>query len=691
MEDIQRQIRIATAVIAVIIPIGIIGFMSIEGMSILDATYTTIITLSTVGYGDFAPTSVEGKVFTLILVMFGLGAFAYAGQASIQVLTNPAIRKSRIRRKTEHRIQNMRGHYIICGMGEIVTRTMDYLHATALTRRDSIRQQKMNQIDKRLSNVLGKRPFPSRGLIRTVWLRVAELVNSDATLLDAIVVITSDAQYANDLRNRGLLVLNGDPSDNDMLMIAGIDRAKAMMVLLEEDTETLLTVLTAHNLAPTLHITAAVLDDELSYKMARVGAISVITPYDTAGRILNSATLRPAVHDFFHGLLFEHNNHNQITQLELHDNSPWINKTIGELNLPQRFGAATLGIRYADAHYGYAPPQGHRLQEDETLIVVAPALQIEHMQRACQGDKTLGTNLALWHPIHMGTEPVYSTQTYTLAEASDAITTLNKHFIVVAEDHTSRAAVEYLDPERPFVIISADEDYVSRLLARGFRVVHGSATQESTLHKAGIQRAQAIMVALNSPTDSVLTVLNSRILNKRLLITTTANHDEMISKLMRAGADRVVSPFHIAGLFVLLATIRPYLHDFVNYILFNYRTGLETTEIYMEGESIWIGKSIGELQLESKYNAGIIGIRQADRESYVYAPLPETIIREHEVLIIVTPMEHSDEIRKQAHGGTQHRPSTLRNNVLQSTKWTPDEIRQMLQQARETRSGQGSK
>ena len=259
---------------------------------------------------------------------------------------------------------------------------------------------------------------------------------------------------------------------------------------------------------------------------------------------------------------------------------------------------------------------------------------------------------------------------------------MSKHFIICGNDRIARSAITRLDPTRPFVIISNDNTLTSELIKRGFRVVHGNPSSEETLLKAGVRRAQAIMVALEKKADSVLTVITSRALNKRLLITTTANTDDMIGKLERAGADRVVSPFHVAARFVLLTTTRPELSGFMSAILYNYQTGLETTEIYMEEDSVWIGKTISELRLGKTYDAGVIGIRQPDHKTFLYAPSTDYVIRPHEVLIIVTPMKYADTLRDDAHGGTVRAPTTLRSKVLQSARFTPDEIQALLKQGR---------
>ncbi|MGB7340901.1 MAG: NAD-binding protein [Phototrophicaceae bacterium] len=689
MDDLQRQLRIALFAFLIIVPVGTIGFMILEGWSFIDSLYVTVITLSTIGYGDLTPLDPYGRLFTIVLAVLGLSAFAFAGQAFIQFFTSPLLRLARTRRITQRKVRRLSNHYIICGMGEMVDRTVDYLLQSANVRRDTIRARQYRPIDGFLERILGDDEtghflWLSRP-IKSFSHSLINLFQTQSTILDILVVVTQDEEYAEGLRNSGLLVIKGDPTVDEVLIDAGIERAQAMMVMLNDDTETLLSVLTAHSIAPTTHITAAVLDDDLGRKIVRAGATNVLNPFDTSGQFLNNATFRPAVNAFFNGLMFDHNTDYRLTQLSIRENSPWVGKTIGSVNFRTQYDGGVIGIRYDNSIFGYAPSDQHILEVDDVLLVVAPATHIQEMQQDSKGNSASKTRLTLWQPLPRIQAPLRSDKTYSLVEAEKAIEGMSKHFIICGNDRIARSAIARLDPTRPFVIISNDNTLTSELIKRGFRVVHGNPSSEETLLKAGVKRAQAIMVALDKKADSVLTIITSRAMNKRLLITTTANTDDMIEKLELSGADRVVSPFHVAAQFVLLTTTRPEISGFVNAVLYNYQTGLETTEIYMEHDSVWIGKTISELKIRKDYDAGVIGIRQADRKTFMYAPPSDYVIREHEVLIIVTPMKHSDTLRDAAHGGVVHAPSTLRSKVLQSQRFTPDEIQELLKQAKRPR------
>jgi uncharacterized protein with PhoU and TrkA domain len=129
----------------------------------------------------------------------------------------------------------------------------------------------------------------------------------------------------------------------------------------------------------------------------------------------------------------------------------------------------------------------------------------------------------------------------------------------------------------------------------------------------------------------------------------------------------VITPLSIAAQFILLSTTRPTVSSFFKHVLFNYHDHIETTELYMQDNSPWIGKTIADLRLERLFRASVIGIRHRNGK-FMYAPQGNYEIKEHEVLIIVTPMANSDELRTTAHGNENKRPDTLRRpSVIQTT------------------------
>lgn len=660
MQDLQQQFRVAILTLLIIIPIGILGFMILENLNFLDSIWLTVVTLTTVGYGDIHAVTVSGRIFTMFLILIGMGAILFALQSSFALFASPALQDRRRNRRTFKLISNLHHHYIICGEGELVNKTISYLlhntdHADPSKTKRSAFTRWINTSNSNQGNLNWLREQIRLGL-----LPIIKRIHPSQSILDSIVIITEDKNYGDYIREAGFLVINGKPSDEHILTRAGLNKARALIVMIENDTETVLTVLTAHSISPTLDITAAILEEQLQTKLARVGANTVIAPYAIAGQYLNNATLRPAVNDFFSSILFKHDPKHRFIRLTLWDDSQWIGKTLGQINLFQRYQANVLSIISESGNYICTLDENYRLSSYETVLVVLPETMILRITEECRNGTFHDDHEVLWHPISYNTTPRKSDTKYTLPEAEDAIKDMQNHFILCGHDRIAQNAIRDLNPERPFVAISDNEEHVQELLERGFRVIYGNPTLESTLKRANIQEAQAIMVAIPESADAVLTVLIARALSNRLLITATANSDNIIDKLQLAGADRVVSPFHVASRYIITSTLQPELTGFMHHVLFNYYTQLETTELYMETDSPWINKKISQLGLQKNYNASIIGIRKAGSDNFVYAPPSDYIISKMEVLVIVTPMEHADALRELAHGGSEKRPATLR-------------------------------
>lgn len=658
----NRQLRIALIINAIVIPTSVLGFMIIEDVSVLDAMWITLTTLATIGYGDIYATTELGRIFTIIIVVVGLGSFAFTAQATLAVIFSEQVTLNRLRRQEAKYIAKLKNHYIICGEGELVDYTIRFLLERVRARLIHEQQVATQSLDANLIRFIGQNNFIAkfiRHYIRQLYLRTHPL----STILDKVVVITQDEDFASHLRSIGLHVIEGDSSTEEGLLRSGIKAAKALMVMSKTDTETLLTVLTANSYNLKLYITASVLDEKFSKKMLRAGANNVIGPYDVAGQFLNNGTFRPAVNDFFNRILFDQNLfEKQIVQLFLYDDSPWIGQSLAELQLRELHDAGILAVRHETGEFIYSPQDNYTLNADEVLLVASPVDQIELIKAKCRENTQKVAHPTIWQPLPQPSVELSASRSISLMEATEYAESIKNHYIICDGGRIAHSAISALDPERPFVIVSDNNEETSILLRRGFRVIHGSPTEEETLLKAGIKRALAIMIATDNHATNVLTTLTSRTLNREILITAIAETDDMVSKLYRVGADRVINPLGIAAQFVLLATTRPVVSDFMQYVLFNRITGLETTELYTQHDSPWIGQTIKELQLWERYKAGTLAIR-LENGNFVYSPPASFEIGARQIIIITVPMVHSDSLRNEAHGSETKRPKTLRQSV----------------------------
>lgn len=228
----NKKIPIGVFATITFLIIGTIGYILIEQFSLLDALYMTVITITTVGFGEIHPLSSAGRIFTMFLIVFGFGSIGFLAaaftEAIIEQASSPLLRK----RAMQKRIDQLRKHYIICGYGRVGIAAAEHFHKAGA-------------------------PF---------------------------VVLESGAEQIKILRENKYLYLADDATKEEVLLAAGIKHATALMALLNADPENLFTVLTARDLNPTLHIIARTETSSSESRMLRAGADSIISPYASAGR-----------------------------------------------------------------------------------------------------------------------------------------------------------------------------------------------------------------------------------------------------------------------------------------------------------------------------------------------------------------------------------------------------------------------
>jgi len=653
----QRQFRNALSALVALIIIGTVGFMFIEGDELFDAFYMTVITLATVGYGDMTPQTDLARLFTIVLIFFGFSTFAFVAQSLFGVLLSQAARRARQRKLTQRRIAELSQHYIICGHGEMVEKIVWSLLSGSAGRRTYLYEKMLEGLEARL-----RARLPRNSRLRPIFRRLALLYLQRRhplfTVKNFVVVLTQDEVFGERLRKEGAMVIVGDAIQDDPWMACGADRARSIIITLDSDAQTLLAVLSARSLPSQAYITASVREDALSMKILRAGANVLFTPFDSAAQYINNATLRPMVNDFLNSLLFTGNYATWGMELKLPAGSAWVGRSLSELALRER-SLHVLGLRRDDGDYVYAPPSDYILQEDETLIGVADMANLEPLVRESGG--TMRQDMTKWQQFQFSAAQAEQRPPLPADEAQRILNFLDRHYIICGSDEVIRQALFRLNPSRPIVVVAEDEAFIQSMHERGFLTVLGDPLHDFTLMKTGIQRANAIMISSPDAAESVYSVFQARALNRRVLITATAYEDEMIPQLRRAGASFVVNPYYVAAQFILTATTRPTLRQFIVHTLFNPQTGLETNEIYVEPDSPWVGQSLAELRLRERFEVGVIGVHQADQVGFVYAPPDDYRVQSQDVLIVIVPMSQMEALRAEAYAHSSgSRPSRLR-------------------------------
>ncbi len=243
----NRKLKIALTLLVLVMLIGTVGFVFIEGWRPLDALYMTTITLSTVGFQEVHPLSPAGRIFTIFLIISGLGIFIFGVSAVGSFIAEGQLSGLVRRRRMENRIQGMSNHFIVCGMDETGQRIIEEFQRAHA-------------------------PF---------------------------VVIERDKEKIEKFNvSPEIVVLEGDATEDEVLIKAGIERAQGLVTALALDTDNLFVVISARHINPQLRIVAQATDEANLYKMKKAGANNVISPNSIGGFRMASIMLRPTVVSF---------------------------------------------------------------------------------------------------------------------------------------------------------------------------------------------------------------------------------------------------------------------------------------------------------------------------------------------------------------------------------------------------------
>lgn len=328
-EETYRRTRLhlirGVVALGLVVFSGVLWYRFIEGWSWLDATYMAVITLSTVGFGEINPLSPSGRLFTIGLIMTGVGVIAYILNSLTDAIVQGHFQAGFRLLKRRRFMESLQSHYIICGFGR--------------TGRQVATE------------------FSAEGI--------------------AFIVVDSDDGATQMAQQQGYITLQGDATQDQVLMQAGIERARCLVAALPSDAENLYIVLSAKTLSPEIRTIARASSEEAILKLQRGGADVVVSPYITGGKRMAAAALRPQVVNFFDGILTGAERTVYVEEFVLLPEScPIIGKTLAEAELGSRSGALILAIRRDDGGLIFGPTADTRLYPDDMVITMGNADQL---------------------------------------------------------------------------------------------------------------------------------------------------------------------------------------------------------------------------------------------------------------------------------------------------------------------------
>lgn len=328
-----NNLKTALIIIAALIAIGSVGFHAIEGWGLLESLYVTVMTLTTVGYGDFAPQSRTGMVFTVALVAVGVGTMLYTVGLVAQSMVEGRLMNLMGRGKMEKTIEKMSNHYIICGCGRIGMLIARELAA-----------EKMPCV------VVDNRP----GVIQR-------------------------------LQEEGFVHFQGDATHDKSLIEAGIKRARGIVCVLPTDAQNLYVILTAKELNPDIWVLARSEEEQSERRLLRAGADRVISPYTLGGNRMAMAILRPAMLDFIEITTRRQSLELRMDELPIRERSPIIGKSLEESGIRQRYGLIIVAVKKDSGKMIFNPVAGYVIESGDKLIALGEEDNVTKLSQAFLG------------------------------------------------------------------------------------------------------------------------------------------------------------------------------------------------------------------------------------------------------------------------------------------------------------------
>jgi len=328
----EKQLSLALAAIVGVVLLGTAGYMVIEGWGVLDAAYMTIISLSTVGFGEVQSLSQQGKLFTIALILGGVATVTGTFTIGTQILLAGQLQKVMGRKKLEKEIKKLQNHYIICGHG---------------------------RMGKIICHEFARKPVP-------------------------FVVIEENLEVFRKISN-SILAIHGNASEESVLLEAGIKRARGLVSVASSDADNVYITLTAIGLRPDLYIVARAGEAGSEQKLLRAGASKVVSPYTIGGTGIANAILRPAVVDFIELVTKREHLELQMEEVLVSQVSPLAGKTILEAGVRQRLGIIVVAVKKKEGLMEFNPSSSTGIEAGDRLIVLGGGESLGQLEALAAG------------------------------------------------------------------------------------------------------------------------------------------------------------------------------------------------------------------------------------------------------------------------------------------------------------------
>lgn len=333
LSDPLRRFQLSLAFLLIFLLMGVLGYMLIEGFDAMDALYMTVITVTTVGYGDFVPSNDLSRVFTVVLIVLGIGAATTAVSNAADIIVGQRLWGAVRERRMGEYLKVIENHYIVAGYGRI-----------------------------------------GRQLVRDILLRGEQcvIIDRDPSLQTDEYLLEADVPY-----------LIADATEDAVLERAGMMRARGFVAALPSDADNVLAVLTARGVKEDLFIVARASDISSESKLRRAGADHVISPYQVGAHRMAMALMRPAVHQFMSQLSDigdADSDIHDIGQIDVREGMRLAGQTLLSCDLRRVRGLTILAIAGKNGELVINPSPNRVFEPGDALIVIGPSASIYSLE-----------------------------------------------------------------------------------------------------------------------------------------------------------------------------------------------------------------------------------------------------------------------------------------------------------------------
>ena len=330
----QRKILIAPILLVSLLVTGTVGYLFLERNNpegewqLLDAIYMTVITLTTVGYGNMGMSD-AGRVFTLFLLIGGFGVFTYSVTIATAFLIEGQLQSFFRQQKMIRTVDKLLNHYIICGLGDTGVHVLD------------------------------------------------EMLKAE---VDFVGIEVEEERLIHLSDTRDFLYLQGDATDDELLTRAGIERAQGLVTCLSRDQDNLFVVISARKLNPHLKIASKAVEDNSPGKLMTAGADEVVLPDHIGGLRLASGILQPQLVGFLENMT-QNRQGAQFTESIIQKDAPLDGISLKAASIQEQTGLVVVAIQDSDGAFLYNPPGDKKIVAGDALLVIANQKQLQTLHK----------------------------------------------------------------------------------------------------------------------------------------------------------------------------------------------------------------------------------------------------------------------------------------------------------------------